>query len=490
LGETRLTFKQSHAVAERVAALLSLKHGIGPSSRVAVVTDGTAEWLEIFLAITLLGAVPVLTGRRDARQVEYCIEVACCALVIADDTHAATSTADGRPRWIDIRELIDAADRMQLQLPSRQAPSPSDEAVVLFTSGSTGEPKAVSLSHLNVISGLMNMMLGSALAAVEDRDRAPATAKLPPCALIHTPLCHIGGLSAVLMAVMNGTRIVVTDGWNIDVVCALVEAEKVTALPHLGRSQLAALLSREAVISQLSSIGLHGASTPRKLIEHIAASAPALKIVSGYGLTETAGSIAVISGSALRSRPGSSGRIIPALDVCIGSADAGAAVAEESGELFVSGACVMRGYLQEGQASEINWFNTGDVAHIAADGHVYVDYRSSESSTIGDSRFDSAAVERNVENLDGVAEVFVLTSTEREQLCLDVAVAMMPGREVERRLIEQTVAPLLETAGPVRIHFCESLPRTPSGKVNRVALRASLADAQDCVSPATRLVAS
>jgi acyl-CoA synthetase (AMP-forming)/AMP-acid ligase II len=488
-GQTRRTFKQSHAVAERIAAMLGMKHSIGPGSRVAVVTDGTPEWLEIFLAITLLGAVPVLIGRRKARQVEYCIELARCVLVIADGAYTAPSAADGQPGWIDVRELIAAAARMQLQLLSRHAPASSHEAVVMFTSGSTGQPKAVSLSHRNVISGLMNMMLGGALAALDDRDRAQVTAKLPPCALIHTPLCYIGGVSAVLMAIMNGTRIVVTDEWNIDAVCALVEAENVTSLPHLGRSQLEALLSRETMIHRLSSIGLHGASVPRNLIEQIAANAPALKIVSGYGLTETSGSIAVISGSTLRRRPGSSGRIVPTLDVRIDTSNVDAAASEESGEMFVSGACVMRGYLQEGQASEVDWFNTGDVAHIAEDGHVYVDYRSSESSFIGDSRFNSAAVERNLEDLDGVTEASVLSSTEREQLCLDVAVAIRPGCTVERAQIEQAMARLVEAPGSVRIHFCESLPRTPSGKVDRATLRALLANAEG-VSSATQLAVS
>jgi acyl-CoA synthetase (AMP-forming)/AMP-acid ligase II len=275
----------------------------------------------------------------------------------------------GGPEWIDVRELIAAADGMQLLLPARQTPDPTHEAVILFTSGSTGHPKAVSLSHLNVISGLMNMMLASALAALEDRDRVPTTAKLPPCALIHTPLCYIGGLSAVLMAIMNGTRVVVTDEWNCDAACALVEAEQVTALPHLGRTQIEELLSRDRVIQRLSSIGLHGASVPRKVIEQIVASAPAVKIVAGYGMTETSGSIAVISGHALRSRPGSSGRIVPALDVRICTANGSVAVAEEPGELLISGVSVMRGYLQSGRAFEVDCFNTGDIAHIAADGH-------------------------------------------------------------------------------------------------------------------------
>lgn len=476
-GGTRLTFKQSFAVAERLAALLGRRYAIGQGSRVAVVFDGTPEWLQVFLAITLLGAVPVLIGRRDATQVAYCIELARCVLVIADGEQVEASSVDGRPLWSDVHELIAAAQRMQLRLLPPPAPSSAQEAIVLFTSGSTGQPKAVSLSHVNVIAGLMNMMLGSALAAVEDLERASVPLKRPPCALIYTPLSYIGGLSAVLMAIMNGTRIVVIDRWSIDAVSALVEAEKVTALPHLGRSQVQELLTREAVTQQLSSIGLHGASVPRRLIEHIAASAPTLKIVSGYGLTETSGSIAVISGSTLRNRPASAGRLVPTLEVRIGTANAGTARPEEPGELYVSGACVMQGYLQAGQTSEVSWFNTGDIAHIATDGHLYVDYRSTESLVIGGNRINSAAVERDLENLDGVAEVSVLTGTDGEQPCFDVAVAMMPGRKLERRLIEQTMAPTLTTAGAVRIHFCESLPRTPSGKINRAALRATLADA-------------
>lgn len=466
-GDVRLTFKQSQAAAGRTAALLQTKYAIGPGSRVAVLIDGTPEWLIVFLALTSLGAVPVLIGRRDASQIEHCIDVSRCALVIADENGVAWAR-DGQPLWSDARDLLAEADQRQLQLPGLRAPLAAEEAVVLFTSGSTGNPKAVSLSHRNVISGLMNMMLGSALAAAEDRDRASSPARLPPCALIHTPLCYIGGVSAVLMAIMNGTRLVITSGWSIDAVRALVEAEQVTALPHIGRAQLEELLAQESVVQRLSSIGLHGASVPRRLIELTAASVPALKIVSGYGLTETSGSIAVISGSTLRSRPGSSGRIVPAVQASLGPAPL-----DGSGELLVAGACVMSGYLHEGNVSEVTWFNTGDIAHIAEDGHIYVDHRNSESSIIGGMRFNPAAVERDLEDLDGVAEVCVMTSAQRT--CVDIVVAMMPGRTMEHSLIERAAVAAIGASGPVRIHTFDSLPRTPSGKVNRAALRASLA---------------
>jgi acyl-coenzyme A synthetase/AMP-(fatty) acid ligase len=119
-----------------------------------------------------------------------------------------------------------------------------------------------------------------------------------------------------------------------------------------------------------------------------------------------------------------------------------------------------------------------------------VDYGSSESLMIGGNHFNSAAIERKLEDLDGVAEVCILPSLESERLCLDVALAIMPGHNLERSLIEQAMAPLIGRDGPIRIHFCQSLPRTPSGKVNRAALRAALADPKERVSPATALAIS
>jgi long-chain acyl-CoA synthetase len=484
---TRLTFRQAFSAAGRMSALLRANFGISRGDRVAIVgDDATPEWLEAFLAITLLRATPVLIGRRDARQIEHCIGVSRPKLVLADAIGVAAqresatrveAVAAEKPPWIDLRELAADAARLHLALPEQEPASSFDEAVVLFTSGSTGNQKAVVLTHVNLISGLMNMMLGGTLAAAEDRSRAPVAVKLPPCALIHTPLSYIGGLSGILMAIMNGTRVVVTKGWDIEAVCSLVEAEKVTSLPHLSRAHLEELMRHEAVTHRLASIGLHGASVPRKLIENIWVGFPALKIVSGYGLTETSGSIAVISGRMLRERPGSSGRIVPSVDVRLGALAADAGADEEWGELIVAGACVMRGYARESGASDITCFNTGDVAHIAADGHVYIDYRSSESAVIGGMRFNTATVERDLENLDGVSEVSVLTGTQREQLCLDIAVAAVPGHKVEREHIERALASLVGTTGAVRIHFCESLPRTTSGKVDRPALRASLAGA-------------
>lgn len=473
-GTTRLTLHRSFAAAERAAALLQERYAIGSGSRVGVVADGTPEWLIAFLAITALGAVPVLIGRRDASQIEHCIDTARCQLVIVDAGVGVSNFEAGANR-IDIHDLLAEADRRLLQLSRPRAVHGSDEAVVLFTSGSTGAPKAVSLTHRNLITGLMNMMLGSALAGAEDRDRAAGHPMRPPCALIHKPLCYIGGMGSVLMAVMNGTRVVVTEGWNIDTVGALVAAEGVTAIPNIERAQVEELMAHGDVAHRLISIGLHGASTPRRLIEHIGASVPTLKIFSGYGLTETGGSIAVICGSALRSRPGSSGRIVPTLHVSLGAPEAGRL--DESGELFVSGACVTRGYLRAGQVSEIAWFNTGDVARIADDGHLYVDHRSSESAVIDGTRLSTAAVERDLENLEGVAEACILIGT--QQPSFDVVVAMSRGRTLERSLIERALPSTIAAADRVRIHFHESLPRTVSGKIDRAALRRTVAAMDD-----------
>jgi long-chain acyl-CoA synthetase len=477
-GDRRLTFRQAWDGAEGLASLLSETWKVRPRARVAIALGNGPEWLSAFLAITMLGATPVLIGRRSPADTHKCIVVSRPSLVLADSGRTAGShdCNDAAPACLDIRELLAGAVRApRSKLPMDDAVSADDAAVVLFTSGSTGTPKAVVLSHLNLMSGLMNMMLASALATTEAHDR-PLTvgARRVPCALIHTPLSYIGGLSAVLLAIYGNSKIVVTGEWNTDAIAHAIVTENVTALSHVGKAQMEELMKREGVIAGLSSIGLHGARVPRGLTDQLAASFPALRFVSGYGLTETAGSIAVISGRMLRERPESSGLVVPTVAIDVRPTDH-AGEKERVGELFVSGACVMRGYLNGETPEAGEWFCTGDVAHVSADGHLYIDYRSNESSLLSARGISVAAVERRLNELRGVSEVSLLVRKQQERVLVDVAVEVSPGCEVDSCLIEQALTPIIGAAAEMQVHLCESFPRTESGKVNRAALQASLA---------------
>jgi long-chain acyl-CoA synthetase len=252
-----------------------------------------------------------------------------------------------------------------------------EPAVLVFTSGTAGAPKAATLSHRSVIANLQ--------ALLHHGGRLPGGELKPPTVtLISVPLFHIGGLQQVLTAALSGGCLVF-DGGRFDPVetVDVIERERVAvwaAVPTMVSRVLDAAEKSERGgldLSSVRAVTLGGAPVSAELRARVRAAFPGVKRGAGvsYGLTEAGGVVAAGIGAAVDARPGSVGRPTPLVDVRIGAPGA-----DGVGEIQVRSAAVMTGYWgqTENPVGADGWLATGDLGRLDDDGFLVLTGRAKD----------------------------------------------------------------------------------------------------------------
>jgi O-succinylbenzoic acid--CoA ligase len=334
-----------------------------------------------------------------------------------------------------------ASDGEHHRVPDGVPVEPGD-ALVVATSGSSGQPKGVVLTH--------DALVASAHSTTErlgiDRSRHSWLACLP--------LAHIGGLSVVTRALLTGTALTVLPGFDADVVEALGRSGRAT---HVS---LVTAALRRLDASVFTRILLGGSRPPGEL--------PPNAVVT-YGMTET-GSGVVYDGVPLDE-----------VEVAIAHFDDGAeddGGVGGAGEILLRAPMLLRCY-RDGTTGRVlgpdgsnSWFATGDAGSLTSDGTLAVAGRIAEMITSGGEKVWPDEVERVMAAHAGVAEVAVWKRPDPEWgervVAWVVAAEDAPGMDELKELVASTVAPW---AAPKEIVFVAELPRTVSGKVRRSELR-------------------
>jgi o-succinylbenzoate---CoA ligase len=314
-------------------------------------------------------------------------------------------------------------------------PVEEGDALVIATSGSSGQPKGVVLTH--------EALLASAVATTERLGIDPGRHSWLAC----LPLAHVGGLSVVTRALLTGTPLTVLPGFEADTVEALGRSAAAT---HVS---LVTATLRRLNPDVFTAILLGGSRPPGEL--------PANVVVT-YGLTET-GSGVVYDGVPLYE-----------VEVAIAHFDDGA----DDGEILLQAPMLLRCY-RDGSTGRVlgpdgqkSWFATGDAGFLTADGTLAVSGRIAEMITTGGEKVWPDAVERVMATHAGVAEVAVWKRPDPEWgervVAWVVPGEALPKAEELKDLVAGIIAPW---AAPKEIVFTAELPRTPSGKIRRTELR-------------------
>jgi len=414
--------------------------------------------------------IPLNYRLPDATLLRLC-ERCAPAVVIADADQCA------RVSGVAGLELVTREDFLRAEAaPASVAPVENDVALWLFTSGTTGEPKAAVLRHCHLTSYILQTV--EFAAAGEDE-----------AALVSVPPYHIAGVSAVLSSVYAGRRLVQLASFAPQDWIATVQREGIThamLVPTMLSRILDEIDRTAAQLPSLRHLSYGGGRMPAAVIERALRRLPQVDFVNAYGLTETSSTIAVLDpndhrrafGSddpRVRRRLGSVGRPLPGLELSIRDADGRALGSDRPGEIWVRGAQVSGEYVGMRVLREDGWLPTRDCGWLDDSGYLYVDGRLDDVIVRGGENISPGEVEDVLRAHPGVADVAVIGLPD-DDWGEKVAAVVVPAAVVDAAELNAWVAARLRsTKAPQAFFFREGLPYNETGKLLRRVLRQELA---------------
>ena len=479
-GETRLSFSETFVRRDALAAQI----GIGAGDRVAIAMRNCSAWIIAVLAVMHAGGVAVLVNSRNAgEEMLAAIEDTQVQLVLADATRAAMLREAGFNGDMLLAEDFAAEGSFVCSAPPAK---PDDPCAILFTSGTTGRSKGAVLTHRNLVTGLMCVQLSGAMvvrniAAQYGITPEQVMAGRPqPTSLLVFPLFHISGLGAGLLSqLLIGGKIVIMRRWDVGEALRLIADEKVTMLSAVP-TMLWDLLNKAALgehdISSLSNVASGGQGLPLNLLAAVQDAMPRAFMGTGFGLTETAGAIAMATGPDFLRKPASSGRVLALADVRVHGDDGSVLPAGSTGEIAVRGPMVMAGYWNRpAETAQVldgeGWFRTGDIGFVDDEGYIFIVDRKKDMVISGGENIYCAEVERVIGSLAEVTEVaaFGLPDDRMGERLVTVVVA--DGLSAQT-ICDHVAAHLAAYKTPTEVAFStKPLPRNAVGKIDKIALR-------------------
>jgi O-succinylbenzoic acid--CoA ligase len=480
-GDSRWTYAEAAQRIGAVAAGLAGR-GIGSGDRVALLLSNRAEFYFAWFACQRLGAIAVPIGTREQRAgVDYVLGQCGAAAIIHDDAFAAQVPARSGVLRIGCPSpgTVPAAGAIPfaaLATCSATAPAPAevdeeDTATLLYTSGTTGKPKGAMLTHLGIIHSAMNL-------------RACLELDAEVCSMLAVPASHVTGLVAIIVATVHcGGTVVMMPEFKAGAFLELADRERITYTVLVPAMYTLCLMQPDLDRHDLSSwrIGAYGgAPMAVATIDELARRPPGLRLANAYGATETTSPTTIMPPEATRGHADSVGRVVPNGAVAVLDDEGREVAPGETGELWIAGPMVVRGYWEnpEADAREFSggWWHSGDLGSVDAEGFVRVFDRKKDMINRGGYKIFSVEVENRLLAKPGVVEAAVIGAPcpvlgERVHAFVVSADAGLD----EAALREWCAQALADYKVPETIRFrAEPLPRNPNGKLLKRLLRERL----------------
>jgi O-succinylbenzoic acid--CoA ligase len=472
------------AVGETAARLAKL--GVAPGDHLGTLLDTRVATVRVVHAAARLGAVLVplnaaLHEEAVARQAEAAdVTALVCGADTEDPAVAATGAGgDEGPASVPVASVDDPSDPAVTSLgtvPAAETVEPvrrglDDTAMVLFTSGTTGDPKAVVLTAGN--------LLASATASAFRLGVAPGDRWL--CEL---PAYHMGGIAPLIRSAVYGTTAVVQergDGFDAEATLSNLREYDATGV-SLVPTQLGRLLDAGSLPDSLRFVLLGGGPAPAELVERCADRG--VPVHPTYGTTETASQIATARPGEAAEYPETVGRPLSVTDVTVVGPEGDPVPAGEAGEIVVAGPTVTPGYYGDEDATAAAFdeygLHTGDRGYRDDGGRLYVLGRIDDRILTGGETVDPRAVARAVRAVEGVADAAVV-GVEDQEWGERVAALVVPeaGADLDVEGVRRTTGTdLAAHEVPKSVAFVDALPRTASGTVDREAAREAIRAAE------------
>lgn len=493
--DERYTFAETLDMARRLARALREEYRVRKGDRVAICARNSPEWCLAYMAATMIGAIAApFNSWSTARELEFLVKDSGSRLIFADPPRLKLlGEAAGNLDVVMIKpedgcELPETCELLRRHEPigddelSDIDVQPEDDATLMYTSGSTGNPKGVLSSHRGVISALYTWLF--VRGANDSLYTELVKENWQPAILANVPLFHVTGSHAqFLISFLSPRKFVMMYKWDPEVALQLIERERISIFHGVPTMTWEIMVSENFERTDLSSLrGVQSGGAPRPP-EHLTMMLekfpPEAIAGLGYGLTETNALGAIISYKFYASRPDSTGRPTPPVtDLRIVDEEGRELGTNEVGEICIKGPSVMKGYWNQPEATaEVlrdGWFRTGDIGRLDPLGFLVIMDRAKDIVIRGGENIACMEVEYAISEHPAVNEVSVYgIPDDRLGEVPAATVMLMPNRQLDTaQLCEFLAERLAAFKIPRMVRFQhEQLPRTGTGKIAKRELR-------------------
>lgn len=477
-GGGRWTYAELLRDVGSVATALRDEYGIGKGDTVAILAANSPEWVLTFWATVSLGGVVVaMNGWWAADEIRHGLDISEPKLLVADARRL--ERLEGKPSGA--RQLVIEDDFAKLLAHAPGAPLPDaqveedDPAVLLFTSGTTGRPKAPLLSHRAILNFVTtSFWIGAMRSMTEPKVGGPPGALLAPF-----PLFHVSGLFGTTISALVGGQKTVWPTGRFDPVrvIALTNREEVTnwngATTHIFR-----LLNHSDMDSvdkkRFTNVGASGSATSPELVRLIHEHFPHLSqsVGTGYGLTESGALISYAPGAMLKAAANCVGPAVPTVEVKVVDEDGNEVAEGEVGAICARSPMVMLNYFKNPEATDGTflpgrWLDTGDFGRLR-NGSLFMESRMRDMIIRGGENIFPIEIENRLEEHPDVMDVAVF-GIDHPELGQEVKAVVVPHQgatldgEALRKFVGDSLA-YFKVPAVVEVRD-EPLPRNATGKV-------------------------
>lgn len=457
--------------AQRLAAVLR-HYGVKSGDVVAVTMNNCPEISASFQAAWILGAaiLPIMP-QLIAPELRYILDHSETKVVITSEeltakveeaavglTHLKHILVAGNCDSVnatDIRQDIETSEAIE----DLQKRGSDDLALLVYTSGTTGKPKGVMLSHSNVIA---NAEPGQDLFIDKSQFRF----------LSVLPLAHVYGVLTMNLGNLVGMINVLHPQFNPQKVFEDIEKfqiQRISVVPTMLTYMVGFPGRDDFDLSSLERVSSGGAALPNQLRLEFEKTFDCI-VTEGWGQSESTCIITAYRENE-SFRPGSAGRVVSNYEICVQDNDGNELSAGETGEFCVKGPHVMKGYWKNEVATDNaivdGWLHTGDIGHLDEDGFVYITDRKKDLIIKGGENISPRGIEENLYRHPSVAECAVFSIPSKqfgEDIC--AAITKRPDTQVTEDEIKEHLGTHLSPFKiPARVVFLEQLPKSSVGKL-------------------------
>lgn len=473
--DSGLTYGELLVRSQRLATLL-LDHR---AERLALVDLNSAAMPLCLFGAGLAGIpfAPVNYRLTDEQLRAILERLAPAVVVVGDGAAARVGTIEGihpieREALLATVAGPDASPREEPVDSELPFVDPDDPAVLLFTSGTTGEPKAAVLRHRHLTA----YILGSVefLGAGEDEAQ-----------LVSVPPYHVAGIASVLSSTFAGRRIVYLPSFDPESWVAAVAGDRVThamVVPTMLGRILDIAGAAGADLATLRHLSYGGGRMPVETVRRAMDVMPSVAMVNAYGLTETSSTIAVLGPDDHRAavagddpdavtRLASVGQPLPSVEVEIRDPLGQPLPAGERGEIHVRGEQISGEYLDRRLVDDDGWFATRDSGHLDDAGYLFLDGRLDDVIVRGAENLSPGEIEDALRSHDAVVDAAVFGVPDPEWGEAVAAAVVVDHAVTVDELQDHVRAQLRSTKTPRDIGFVDELPYNETGKLLRRELR-------------------